>query len=129
LSGRARPDSARLVTARLHGAAKRRANWHELDEDETAAAVAELRKILEGRDDAPALLAEVAGVLLGACEGELDEPRAKGAARLCIAAGADESLIPQWITEGQRRAENARKLPHSGQPRHMRRPPSGGGAR
>jgi hypothetical protein len=61
------------VIARLHGAAKRHANWHELDEAETAAAVAELREILGSRDDGPALLAQVTGVLLGACEGELDE--------------------------------------------------------
>jgi hypothetical protein len=48
---------------------------------------------------------EVAGILLGASEGRLDEPRAGAAAQLCIAAGAEESMIPQWIEEGRRRAE------------------------
>lgn len=43
--------------------------------------------------------------MLGASEGRLDEPRARAAAQLCIAAGADESMIPQWIQEGRRRAE------------------------
>jgi hypothetical protein len=47
----------------------------------------------------------VAGIGLGFHEGGLDEPRAKGAAQLLTAAGADESLIPRWIDEGQRRAE------------------------
>src|SRR5580704_17483208 len=41
------------------------------------------------------LLAEVAGILLGASEGRLDEPRASAAAQLRIAAGADESIILQ----------------------------------
>jgi hypothetical protein len=50
--------------------------------------------------DRPDLLAEVTGILLGASEGELDEPRAEAAASFCIAAGADESLI----RDGSRRA-------------------------
>ena len=29
--------------------------------------------------------------------------KGKAAARLCIAAGADETLIPQWIQQGRRR--------------------------
>jgi hypothetical protein len=39
---------------------------------------------------------------------------AKGAARLCIAARADETLIPQWMEEGRRRTANARKRPYTG---------------
>jgi hypothetical protein len=79
------------------GAAKRHAPWREPTQDETDAAVPELREIAGDRPD---LLAEVAGILLDASEGELDEPRAKAAASFCIAAGADESLIPGWIEEG-----------------------------
>jgi hypothetical protein len=30
---------------------------------------------------------------------------AETAAALCIEAGADETLIPQWVEEGRRRAE------------------------
>lgn len=57
-----------------------------------------------------------AGLLLGFYQGSLDEPRARAAARLLIAAGADETLIPQWTEEGRRRAEGARYPPFS-QPR------------
>ena len=64
--------------------------------------------------DRPDLLAEEAGILIGASEGRLDEPRAGAAAQLCIAAGADESLIPGWIEEGRCRAEAARHPPFSG---------------
>jgi hypothetical protein len=41
----------------------------------------------------PDLQAEEVGILLGAREGGLDEPRAKPAAQLLIAADADESVI------------------------------------
>jgi hypothetical protein len=102
--------SDRLLTASLMGAAKRHALWREPTHDETDAAVAELREIA---DDRPDLLAEVAGILLGASEGELDEPRSKAAASFCIAAGADQSLIPGWIEEGRRRVAIRRKPPFS----------------
>jgi hypothetical protein len=92
------------------GVAKRHADWREPRRDETDAAVAELREIAGDRPD---LLAEVAGILLGASEGELDEPRSKAAASFCIAAGADESLIPAWIEEGRRRVAMRRKPPFS----------------
>jgi hypothetical protein len=46
------------------------------------------------------LLAEVAGVRLGFYEGELDEPRARAAAQLYIAAGGGLDLIPQRGEEG-----------------------------
>ena len=48
------------------------------------------------------------------------EAKALAAAQLCIEAGADETLIPRWIEEGRRRAENARRMPHSGRPRRRR---------
>jgi hypothetical protein len=60
------------------------------------------------------LLAEVAGIYEGTSEGELDEPLAQCAARLCRKAGADEALIPQWADEGRRRAAAARLPPFSG---------------
>jgi hypothetical protein len=106
-----RPDSDRLIVARLDGIAKRHAAWREPTEAETVVAVAELRDVVGNRAD---LLAEVAGILLGFHEGNLDEPRAKAAASFCIAAGADESLIPGWIEEGRHRAEEARLPPFSG---------------
>jgi hypothetical protein len=52
----------------------------------------------------------------------LDEPRARAAAQLCIAAGADESMIPQWIEEGRRRAELRRNPPSASQLVHRRGP-------
>lgn len=117
MSGRPRPDADRMTVAELTGAAQRHAQWRELTEAETADAVAELQEIAGDRAD---LLAEVAGLLLGAREGALDEPKAKAAAALCIKAGADVDQVPQWVEEGRRRAAVARMMPHSGMPR--RRP-------
>ena len=63
--------------------------------------MASLRELADGR---AALLAEVAGILDGASEGEADEPFASQAARLCRLAGADPETIPGWVEEGRRRA-------------------------
>ena len=76
-----------------------------------SAALAELRALAGGRGD---LLAEVAGIFEGTSEGELDEPPARSAARLCRQAGADPAAIPAWIEEGRRRSANARRPPFSG---------------
>jgi hypothetical protein len=97
-----------MIVAELAGAARRHARWRDLTEAEAAAAVAELREVAARRSG---LLAEVCGVLLGFREKGLEEPRAKAAAELCRLAGADETLIPQWIREGRRRAEAARMPP------------------
>jgi hypothetical protein len=98
-----RSQADRIVTARLHGSAWHYARWHEPTEAETAAAVAELREILAGRDDGPALLAEVAGLLTGYHEGGPGEPRARAAAHFLAEAGADPGLVGQWIAEGRQR--------------------------
>jgi hypothetical protein len=98
--------------ARLSGIALRHARWREPTGDETAAAVAELREVAGHRRD---LLAEEAGLLLGYYQDELGEPQAQAAAHFLIAAGADESLIPQWAEEGRRRAE-ARRMPPASVP-------------
>ena len=107
-------NSDRILVAELTGTARHHARWRELAQDEQDAAVTELRELAGGRAD---LLAEVAGIFEGASDGELDEPLARQAAHLCRLAGADETLIPQWIEEGRRRAGVARMRPHSGQPR------------
>ena len=91
--------------AQLTGEARHRARWRPLTEDEEATALA------GGRAD---LLAEVAGIFEGTSEGELDEPLARSAARLCRLAGADTGAIPAWIEEGRRRSANARRPPFSG---------------
>jgi hypothetical protein len=64
--------------ARLQGTAVHHARWHEPTEAGTAAAVAELAGILAGRDDGPALLAEVAGLLVRYHDGGIGEIRARG---------------------------------------------------
>jgi hypothetical protein len=102
------PDLDRLLVAQLTVEARHYAQWRLLTGEEEAAAVAELRALAEGRAD---LLAEVAGILEGTSEGELDEPFVRCAADLCRKAGADPA-IPTWIEEGRRRSANAR-LPRS----------------
>ena len=95
-----RPQADRLLIAELYGEARHRARWRELSGEEEAAAVAELRQLAGGRAD---LLAEVAGILEGTSEGELDEPLARQAAMLCRKAGADPDAIPGWIETGRER--------------------------
>lgn len=98
--------------ARLTGAAQRHAPRREPTDEESAAAVAELREIAGRRPD---LLAQVAGLITGFYAGTAEEPRARTAARYCEAAGADPDLIPRWIAEGKRRAGCARTTdPYAG---------------
>ena len=111
---RARPEADRILVAQLTGEARHHARWRPLTGDEESAALAELRALAGGRAD---LLAEVVGIFEGTSEGELDEPLARSAARLCRQAGADPEAIPAWIEEGRRRSANARQPPFSGGPR------------
>jgi hypothetical protein len=106
-----RPQAGRLLAAQISGEARHRARWRDLGSDEEAAAVAALRELAGGRTD---LLAEVAGLLEGASEGELEEPFARQAAGLCRLAGADAETIPAWIAEGRRRRAAARMPPPAG---------------
>jgi hypothetical protein len=108
-----RPANERdgILVAQIQGTAKRHARWRELNEDEHAAAVGELRELAAGRAD---LLAHVAGIMEGFSESQLDEPLARQAAQLCRAAGADLDLIPAWIEEGRQRRAAASMPPPSG---------------
>ena len=106
-----RPQADRLLVAEIYGEARHHAKWRELTEAEEAAAVAALRELAGGRAD---LLAEVAGILQGAHEGQMDEPLTRQAAALCRKAGADPDAISAWIEEGRRRAASARQPPFSG---------------
>jgi hypothetical protein len=108
------PEDDRILVAQLTGEARFHAKWRVLSREEEAAALAGLRGLADGRVD---LLAEVAGIFEGTSEGELDEPLARCAARLCRRAGADPAAIPAWIEEGRRRSANARQPPFSGDPR------------
>jgi hypothetical protein len=107
----------------LTGAAQRHARWGDLTAAQKAAGAAELREIAGDRPD---LLAEVAGIALGASEskGPEYEARAEAVSALCRLAGADETAIPRWAEEGRRRAENAALPPFSTPGR--RRPPGSG---
>jgi hypothetical protein len=103
----------RIVVAQLDGAVNRHAGWKmHLTERELADAVTELREITGDRPDGPALMAEVAGLGLGAKAGiPLEECKARVEARILVAAGADKSLIARWEREGARRAARARQPP------------------
>lgn len=106
-----RPQADRILVAQLTGEARFRARWRQLTGDEERAAADALRGLAGGRTD---LLAEVAGILEGASEGELDEPLARQAAALCRTAGADPEAVPAWIEEGRRRRDVAKQPPFSG---------------
>ena len=92
------PDPDRLRYAQIAGAA-------------SCSAVAELTGAAAGRAD---LLAECAGTALGFGEGGQDAARYRQIAELCIAAGADTSLIEHWIAIGRQRAAAAAATPHAG---------------
>jgi hypothetical protein len=100
-----RTGSGRQLSARLSGIALRHARWGGLTAADKASAAAELSEVTGNRGD---LLAEVAGLALGSadCRGPEYQARGQAVAELCRMAGADEALIPQWIQEGRRRAEN-----------------------
>jgi hypothetical protein len=102
------PVPDRILVAQITGTARHHARWRDLTADEETAAVTELRELAAGRSD---LLAEVAGLLLGFHEGDLEEPRASSAANLCMKAGVDQDLVANWITEGRSRATAARMPP------------------
>ena len=110
------PDPDRIIVARLDGIAQRHASWGAATEDEMAIGAVEMREVADGRQD---LLAEVAGIALGASEakGPEYEARAQAVAGLCRLAGADETLIPRWTQEGRGRAASAALPPFSGGPR------------
>ena len=97
-----------LTVARLAGSAWRNASGPEPRAAEADIAVRELREVAGGRGD---LLAEVTGLLIGYYRRTAEEVRARGAAYLCIAAGASLEMIPQWIEVGCSRAAAARLLP------------------
>jgi hypothetical protein len=85
-----------IITTRLRGTATRWASKRPLDVD---AAIKELQEIAGGRSD---LLAETAGILIGARPPRADEtfawPTKALAGGLRIAAGADLTKLHDWIT-------------------------------
>ena len=85
-----RSKSDRILVAKLIGEVRFHARWRPLTEEEETTALAGLRTLADGRGD---LLAQVADLLEGASESELDEPLARSAAVLCRQAGADATAI------------------------------------
>jgi hypothetical protein len=111
VSDRSGSEVDEQTVARLAGAARRHVRRREPTEEETAAAVAELREIAGDRGD---LLAEVAGLLMGFYRRTVEDLKAQAAAGYCIAAGADLDLIPRWIEVGRCRAAAARQVRSTG---------------
>lgn len=105
-------QDTRIVLARLQGAVLHHARWTPLAGDEMAAALAEVREVLAGRDDGPELLAYVAGILTGSRFGvPADLEQAVIAGSICVAAGADEFTIDGWCCIGWERRGAADQLP------------------
>jgi hypothetical protein len=100
-------EADQLAVARLTGAAWRNAST-AYGAPGADAAVCELRELADGRGD---LLAQVAGLLIGYYRRTAEEARARAAAYLCIAAGAQIELLPQWINLGGSRGAAARLIP------------------
>ncbi len=100
--------SDQILSAWLTAAAQRNARDRAVTAEQ---AVAEIRELAGHRPD---LLAQCAGLALGCSEGQLDAEVYRKMADLCIAAGADESLIDGWIAEGRARSAQAREMPNTG---------------
>ncbi len=96
-----------ILVAWLTAAARRNA-WNRTVTTEEG--VAELRELAGHRPD---LLAECAGISLGCGESELDADVYVRMADLCVLAGADESLIEDWIAVGRARAALAAVRPNT----------------
>jgi hypothetical protein len=97
-----------LITRAAGPAAPPALSWR-LTADEEAAAVAELQQAAAGW---AALLAECAGLALGYGEHQAGAARYRQITGLCIAAGADETLVEAWIEIGRQRASTAAALTH-----------------
>jgi hypothetical protein len=107
----ATPDPDRLLYAQICGICARHASGGPLTARQEAAAVAELTAEAGGRTD---LLAERAGTALGFGERQYDAGRYRRMAALCVAAGADEALIGQWVQVSRDRAATAALPPFGG---------------
>jgi hypothetical protein len=93
---RRKPDPDRILCAMLSGDAVRLARaGGPIDE-----AVAELRALADGRGD---LLAEEAGVMVGAWSARVDTGDRLLAAGLLVLAGADHGLMGRWVDVGRER--------------------------
>ena len=102
------PDPDHLRYAQIAAAAARYVQGGGSTAAEEAAAIAELAQAAAGRAD---LLAERAGTALGFSQGGLEPARNRQIAELCIAAGADETLMARWVAVGRELAARAAAMP------------------
>ena len=107
------PDSDRLRYVRILGTAAKHAPVWRLGGQAKAVAIAELAEAADGRAD---LLAKCAGLALGYGERQPEAAHYQRMAELCIAAGADKTLIQRWIDVGRQRAATVAAIPHKGLP-------------
>ena len=100
-AGRRKPNPDRIMVARLSGTAIRLARaGGPIDE-----VVTELRALAGSRGD---LLAETAGVMVGAWSARVDTGDHLVAAGLLVLAGADHDRIARWVEVGRERASTPR---------------------
>jgi len=97
-----------LITPAPAPAAPPAHSWRLTAAEETAA-VAELPHAAAGW---AALLAECAGLVLGYGEHQAEAARYRQITEMCIAAGADQTLVEAWIEVGRQRASAAAATTH-----------------
>jgi hypothetical protein len=107
------PGRDRLLYGRIVSIAARHAPAWRSGGKENAAAIAELAKVADRRAD---LLAKCAGLALGYGESQPEAAHYRQMAELCIAAGADKTLIQRWIDVGRHRATTVAAIPYTGLP-------------
>jgi hypothetical protein len=102
------PGPDHLRYAQIAAAAARYVQGGGSTAGKEAAAIAELAQAAAGRAD---LLAERAGTALGFSQGGLEPVRNRQIAELCIAAGADQTLIGRWAAVGRELAARVAAMP------------------
>jgi hypothetical protein len=111
MTRRPAPEPDNILEARIAGTASRHAGGgNPLTPDQEIEAVRELRELAGHRPD---LLARHAGLCLGSGQTR-QTPADHLAADLCLKAGADPTIIAEWITIGQGRAQAAAAIPYTG---------------
>jgi hypothetical protein len=103
--------SERTVIAWVFGTVRNHVHPNPAEDSPRDVALAAVAGLVRGRDDGPAILAEVAGIMTGTAEFDSGRAQAERAAELLEAAGADQEAIPRWIEEGRRRAARAVQPP------------------
>jgi hypothetical protein len=104
-------QATRILLARLHGTVHYYVRLNPAQDAPRDVALAAVSELTEGRADGPALLAEIAGIMLGTARWPEDTDQAERSAELLKAAGADQDLVPRWTEVGRQRAAAAARPP------------------